>query len=239
MKKLFPLIALALVVEGCSFTRATPAPVVNVTAPTAVPKASANSTAGGVNDSGTTVNKVDVNDDGIVVNTTGTPDKPTSKINNKPVSKPATVAPADTTAGAETAATAGAAASAGFATIGGVKWQTPTAGVIITPYSAALKGVDVSGKSGQPIVAAAAGKVVYSGNGLKGYGNLIIIKHADNYLSAYSHNRVNLVQEGDSVKQGQKIAELGSTESNKPMLHFELRKNGKPLNPSAIFTGGE
>lgn len=237
MKKLFPLIALALVVEGCSFTRATPAPVVNVTAPTAVPKASANSTAG-VNDSGTTVNKVDVNDDGIVVNTTGTPDKPTSKMNS-PTKQPAAVAPAGTNTGVETAATSAAVASAGFATIGGVKWQTPTAGNIITPYSAALKGVDVSGKSGQPIVAAAAGKVVYSGNGLKGYGNLIIIKHADNYLTAYSHNRVNLVQEGDSVKQGQKIAELGSTESNKPILHFELRKNGKPLNPSPIFNGGE
>ena len=239
MKKLFPLIALALVVEGCSFTRATPAPVVNVTAPAVAPKAATNSAAAGVNGSGTTVNKVDVNDDGIVVNTSGTPDKPTSKINKPATNKSATVAPADTTAGAETAATAGVVAGSGFVTIGGVKWQTPTTGNIITPYSVALKGVDVSGKSGQSIVAAAAGKVVYSGNGLKGYGNLIIIKHADNYLTAYSHNRVNLVQEGDSVKQGQKIAELGSTESNKPMLHFELRKNGKPLNPSPIFNGGE
>lgn len=236
MKKILPLAVVALIVEGCSFTRATPAPIVNVTSPTpVVSKPVTSPVAGGVNNSGTTVNKVDVDDDGIVVNTNGTPDKPTSKMNT--AKQPSSVAPAFTGSGVETT-TSAVTASAGFATIGGVKWQTPTAGNIITPYSAALKGVDVSGKLGQPVVAAAAGKVVYSGNGLKGYGNLIIIKHADSYLTAYSHNRVNLVQEGDSVKQGQKIAELGSSESTKPMLHFELRKNGKPLNPSAIFNGG-
>jgi lipoprotein NlpD len=181
---------------------------------------------------GTTINKVDMNDDGIVVNTSGTKDMPTS--GGATPAKAAAVKSGDVVED-DGAVVAGAAGATTMVSLGGMQWQTPTAGKIITPYSVALKGIDVSGKLGQPIVAAAAGKVVYSGNGLKGYGNLIIIKHGDNYLTAYSHNRINLVKEGDSVKQGQKIAELGSTESTKPMLHFELRKAGKPLNPSSIF----
>jgi lipoprotein NlpD len=95
--------------------------------------------------------------------------------------------------------------------------------------------VDVAAREGTPVVAAASGKVAYSGNGLKGYGNLIIIKHNGNFLTAYSHNKVNLVKEGDTVKRGQKIAEVGKTESERPVLHFELRRNGQPLDPSSLF----
>jgi lipoprotein NlpD len=125
--------------------------------------------------------------------------------------------------------------SSSSANLGNIQWLTPTQGKIVLPYSVAAKGVDIEGREGQAIVAAAAGKVAYSGSGLKGYGNLIIIKHADNYLTAYSHNKVNLVKEGDSVKRGQKIAELGKTDSDRPLLHFEIRKSGKPINPTSIF----
>ncbi|MGD2161376.1 MAG: peptidoglycan DD-metalloendopeptidase family protein, partial [Gammaproteobacteria bacterium] len=89
----------------------------------------------------------------------------------------------------------------------------------------------IAGNEGKTIKAAAAGKVVYSGNGLISYGNLVIIKHNRSYLSAYAHNRKLLVKEGDTIKAGQKIAELGRTGTDSPRLHFEIRKNGKPVNP--------
>jgi lipoprotein NlpD len=127
------------------------------------------------------------------------------------------------------------AARSSAANWGGIPWLTPTTGAIINPYSNATKGVDIAGREGQAVVAAAEGKVAYSGNGLKGYGNLIIIKHRDNYLTAYSHNKVNLVKEADVVKPGQQIAEVGKSDSDRPLLHFELRHNGKPLNPTALF----
>ena len=87
------------------------------------------------------------------------------------------------------------------------------------------------GKSGLPVLAAAPGKVVYSGNGLINYGNLVIIKHNSTYLSAYANNASLLVKEGENVKQGQAIAKMGKTGSKKPYLHFEIRKNGKPVDP--------
>jgi murein DD-endopeptidase MepM/ murein hydrolase activator NlpD len=117
-----------------------------------------------------------------------------------------------------------------------VAWLPPiTHAKIVQQYSNLIKGVDVSGKDGQSILAARDGVVVYAGHGLKGYGNLIILKHENNYLTAYSHNKLNLVKEHTKVKQGQKIAELGKTDSDKPILHFELRKDGKPINPTALF----
>jgi lipoprotein NlpD len=115
-----------------------------------------------------------------------------------------------------------------------VKWYWPTKGKIISRYSASdpgKKGLDIAGKAGQPIRAAASGVVVYSGNGLRGYGNLIIIKHNETYFSAYAHNRKIHVKENEKVKFGQKIADMGSTDTDKPMLHFEIRRNGKPSNP--------
>lgn len=113
-----------------------------------------------------------------------------------------------------------------------IKWQWPTRGRLLqadTPVS--RKGVDIGGSAGQSIVAAAAGSVVYSGSGLLGYGKLIIIKHNDTYLSAYAHNQEIYVKEGDKVVGGQKIATMGIGNSGKPVLHFEIREKGKPVNP--------
>jgi len=113
-------------------------------------------------------------------------------------------------------------------------WRWPTSGKIISTYSksaAGRKGIDIAGRSGQKIVAAAAGKVVYSGNGLPRYGNLLIIKHNDVYLSAYAHNKTLLVKEGQFVKSGQKIALLGRSGTQSNQLHFEIRRNGKPVDP--------
>ncbi len=91
--------------------------------------------------------------------------------------------------------------------------------------------MDIAGKLGQPVMAAASGKVVYSGNGLIGYGNLVIIKHDTHYLSAYGHNRRLLVKEGGEVKQGEKIAEMGDSGKEGVVLHFEIRRDGKPIDP--------
>lgn len=110
-------------------------------------------------------------------------------------------------------------------------WLRPTQGRIIGEFSGMNKGINIGGHIGDPIKASAAGKVVYSGNGLRAYGNLIIIKHNSAMLSAYAHNSRTLVNEGDWVSAGQKIAEMGSIGTQRPMLHFEIRKNGQPVNP--------
>jgi lipoprotein NlpD len=100
-----------------------------------------------------------------------------------------------------------------------------------TEGKARAKGLDIGGRLGQPVHAAADGTVVYSGGGLRGYGELIIIRHRGDYLSAYGHNRRRLVAEGDAVKAGQRIAEMGRTGAERVMLHFEIRQNGKPVDP--------
>lgn len=114
-------------------------------------------------------------------------------------------------------------------------WMWPTSGTIVQGYSnspqSVNKGIDITGKFGQAIVAAAKGEVVYSGNGIPGYGNLIILKHNTDYLTAYAHNEKNLVKEGQIVKEGQEIALMGKGNSAKPELHFEIRYEGKPVNP--------
>ena len=108
----------------------------------------------------------------------------------------------------------------------------PANGKLIATFDESKnKGVDISGKLGDPVLAAADGKVVYSGSGLRGYGNLLIIKHNNTYLSAYAHNQAILVKEDQSVKQGQKIAEVGNSDADQPELHFEIRKYGKPVDP--------
>ena len=115
---------------------------------------------------------------------------------------------------------------------GPVKWLWPTQGKIVkmdTPIS--KNGIDIAGNEGQNIIAAAPGEVVYSGSGLLGYGRLIIIKHNDTYLSAYAHNKELLVQEGERVSTGQKIALMGKTSAGRTLLHFEIRKNGQPVDP--------
>ncbi len=114
-----------------------------------------------------------------------------------------------------------------------VDWGWPAQGKIIAGFSeASNKGLDIAGKLGDPVIASAPGRVVYSGSGLRGYGKLVIIKHNKTYLSAYAHNKDILVKEGQSVVKGQKIAEVGNTDSDMPMLHFEIRKLGKPVDPS-------
>jgi lipoprotein NlpD len=113
-------------------------------------------------------------------------------------------------------------------------WMWPAKGKIVTNFSetANLKGIDIAGTAGEPVRASAPGRVVYAGNGLRGYGKLIIIKHNDTYLSAYAHNREILVKEGQQVTRGQKIAEMGNTDADQVKLHFEIRRHGKPMDPT-------
>jgi lipoprotein NlpD len=117
--------------------------------------------------------------------------------------------------------------------VDGVAWAWPARGKLLHAYNegANPKGVAIGGSEGQPILASATGKIVYAGSGLRGYGKLVIIKHNDSYLSVYAHNRALLVREGDRVASGQKIAEMGSTDSDRVGLHFEIRKLGRPVDP--------
>ena len=115
-----------------------------------------------------------------------------------------------------------------------VKWRWPTSGKIMNTFAANTldrKGIDIAGKLGQDVHAVASGKVVYSGNGLAGYGNLIIIKHSDIFLSAYAYNQQRLVKEGMVVKIGTIISKMGRHPNRSVRLHFEIRKNGKPVDP--------
>ena len=113
-------------------------------------------------------------------------------------------------------------------------WAWPAGGTVIGRFSSngsLNKGIDIAGELGQPVLAASDGAVVYAGSGLRGYGELVIIKHSDTYVSAYGHNRRLLVQEGQQVKAGQTIAEMGSTGTDRVKLHFEIRRQGKPVDP--------
>ncbi len=117
---------------------------------------------------------------------------------------------------------------------GSLTWRWPANGRVYEPFSSTKvlkKGVDILGEKGESVLAASSGYVVYAGEGLRGYGKLLIIKHNDVYLSAYAHNNRLLVKEGDKVKAGQKIAEIGSSGTVRNMLHFEIRKNGVPVDP--------
>ena len=110
-------------------------------------------------------------------------------------------------------------------------WGWPAQGKVINRFTDSNKGIDIGGKTGQPVFASAKGKVVYSGAGLRGYGKLIIIKHNKTYLTAYAHNSQLLVKEGQAVNKGQKIAEMGNTDADQVKLHFEIRRFGKPVDP--------
>jgi lipoprotein NlpD len=114
-----------------------------------------------------------------------------------------------------------------------VAWAWPTAGKVVAGFNenGGPKGVQIAGELGQPVLASAGGRVVYTGSGLRGYGNLVIIKHNNTYLSAYAHNRSVLVKQGDNVAKGQKIAEMGNSDASRVMLHFEIRRLGKPVDP--------
>ena len=115
-------------------------------------------------------------------------------------------------------------------------WAWPAAGPVVAPFDdSKTKGLAIAGKAGDPVYAAADGRVVYAGSGLRGYGNLVIVKHNANYLTAYAHNQTLLVKEDQIVKRGQKIAEMGSTDTDRVQLHFEIRKQGKPIDPSKLL----
>ncbi|MGS0742545.1 peptidoglycan DD-metalloendopeptidase family protein [Glaciimonas sp. GG7] len=116
-----------------------------------------------------------------------------------------------------------------------VDWMWPTEGKLMGSFDQGKKGIDIVGKSGQVVSAAAAGKVMYAGSGIRGYGNLVIVKHTNNLLSAYAHNKVILVKEGQVVSKGQKIAEMGNSDSDVIKLHFEIRQQGKPVDPSKFL----
>jgi lipoprotein NlpD len=118
-----------------------------------------------------------------------------------------------------------------------VDWMWPVKGKVLAPFTDASKGMDIAGKKGAPVLAAAGGRVVYAGVGLRGYGKLVIIKHNNTWLSAYAHNDNILVKEQQDVKKGQKIAEMGSTDSEQVMLHFEVRRQGKPVDPAKYLPG--
>lgn len=114
----------------------------------------------------------------------------------------------------------------------------PARGSLLAGYSASgSKGVDIGGKPGDAVVAAAAGQVLYTGTGIRGFGKLIVIRHDNGFSSVYAHNREILVKEGQTVSRGQRIAELGDTDADRPKLHFEIRKSGKPVDPARYLPG--
>jgi lipoprotein NlpD len=117
-----------------------------------------------------------------------------------------------------------------------VSWLWPASGPVQSTFEEGRsKGLSITGKVGDPILAAADGRVVYAGSGLRGYGNLVILKHNNTYLTAYAHNQTLLVKEDQSVRRGQKIAEMGSTDTERVQLHFEIRKQGKPVDPARLL----
>ena len=114
-----------------------------------------------------------------------------------------------------------------------VSFQWPTRGNVLAGFDEVKnKGIDIAGKAGDPVLAAADGKVVYAGAGLRGYGNLVILKHNNTYLTAYAHNQSLLVKEDQAIKRGQKIAEMGNSDADQVKLHFEIRRQGKPVDPA-------
>lgn len=148
------------------------------------------------------------------------------------------VKPAPAPAAAVATAPAAAAAAPAASAPGDEKisWMWPSEGKVIGTFDEGKnKGVDIAGKAGQQVVAAGAGKVMYAGSGIRGYGNLVIVKHSNSLLSAYAHNRSILVKEGQNVNKGQAIAEMGDSDADRVKLHFEIRQQGKPVDPSKFL----
>lgn len=151
-----------------------------------------------------------------------------------PAGSTATTAPVTTPAKpAVTPSVEAPKSSAATGDASGLGFMWPASGKVIAGFNEATnKGVDIAGNAGDPVVAAADGRVVYAGAGLRGYGHLIILKHNNTYLTAYAHNQKLLVKEDQNVKKGQKIAEMGSSDADRVKLHFEVRRQGKPVDPS-------
>ncbi len=147
------------------------------------------------------------------------------------VPAPNTAAPA-----APTAAAPAPAPAAARDTDEDIAWGWPAAGPVVTAFDETRnKGIAITGRAGDPVLAAADGRVVYAGAGLRGYGNLVIVKHNNTYLSAYAHNQTLLVKEDQAVRRGQKIAEMGSTDADRVQLHFEIRRQGRPVDPARLL----
>ena len=158
--------------------------------------------------------------------------------NGKPVAAAAAPAPAPSPVVARPSVTPPIAASvpAPAADEEKLSWIWPSEGKVIATFDEGKnKGVDIAGKAGQQVVAAGAGKVMYAGSGIRGYGNLVIVKHSNSLLSAYAHNRTIVVKEGQSVTKGQMIAEMGDSDTDSVKLHFEIRQQGKPVDPSRFL----
>jgi lipoprotein NlpD len=159
-----------------------------------------------------------------------------------PVVRPA-ASPATTTAAAPMPAASASIASpasaiaAPSAAEDAISFQWPARGNLISGFDESKnKGLDIGGKVGDPVMAAADGRVVYAGAGLRGYGNLIILKHNNTYLTAYAHNQTLLVKEDQVIKRGQKIAEMGNSDADQVKLHFEIRRQGKPVDPAKYLS---
>ena len=167
----------------------------------------------------------------------------TRPLDARPSSVPASGAPTTATATAPAVAAAPAAPATPTAPAtppregdDDVNWQWPAGGPVQAAFDEGKsKGLSIGGKAGDPVVAAADGRVVYAGSGLRGYGNLVILKHNNTYLTAYAHNQTLLVKEDQAVRRGQKIAEMGSTDAERVQLHFEIRKQGKPVDPAKLL----
>jgi lipoprotein NlpD len=178
-------------------------------------------------------------------NATGPRPVTSARIESKPLTAPAV-------AGASAPGSSGAAAAPNTASSGAavvstsppqaregdddIRWGWPAGGTVIAGFDEGKnKGLSIGGKAGDPVLAAADGRVVYAGSGLRGYGNLVILKHNATYLTAYAHNQTLLVKEDQNVKRGQKIAEMGATDADSVQLHFEIRKQGRPIDPVKLL----
>ena len=173
-----------------------------------------------------------------------------AKVDSRPLETRQASAPA--VAGATTATSANGAVNAAPAPAGSTSaaatasaplqgddalaWMWPASGPVTTAFDEVKsKGLAIAGKAGDPVLAAADGRVVYAGSGLRSYGNLVIVKHNATYLTAYAHNQTLLVKEDQAVRRGQKIAEMGSTDADRVQLHFEIRKLGRPIDPAKLL----
>jgi lipoprotein NlpD len=165
--------------------------------------------------------------------------KPVMAQNQVPPSSATNNTPTPTATSASTSNTPSATPSASppaNASDDGMAFAWPHPGPVLAGFDEAKnKGLDFAGKAGDPVLAAGDGKVVYAGSGLRGYGNLVILKHNNTYLTAYAHNQTLLVKEDQNVTKGQRIAEMGSSDSDRVKLHFEIRKQGKPVDPAKLL----
>jgi len=161
--------------------------------------------------------------------------KPVMAQNQVPPSSATNSTPTPTATSAATSNTPSASPPAN-ASDDGMSFAWPHPGPVLAGFDEAKnKGLDFAGKAGDPVLAAGDGKVVYAGSGLRGYGNLVILKHNNTYLTAYAHNQTLLVKEDQSVTKGQRIADMGSSDSDRVKLHFEIRKQGKPVDPAKLL----